>query len=445
MKTILAYLSLIALLTIPLSINAQVELRFEFGCNFNTDKVKGEYTLFEPTTKAGQVVDEILKKVAINDRPFVLQAANVANAQASIRGKNSRYLLYSNEFMKQFTSDARTKWAAYTVFAHEIGHHVLLHDLEDTSATNRRKFELQADAWAARLLARMGASREDALAAVNALPDDNSRFYPKKSARVEQMGIAYDEEKASLDKTTQVAISANKTAIAIDPKSFNRWSIIKKENVKATIDDDKVVIELNNISDFYRERKLSIKITSNDGNMRVTKVDGTGENLDYSMGKKIVWHFTEDEATKITASGAEKLRISVYSMNNKPQTVGGTGLALGVAAVGVGSFVYSFIARSSALADYKIYRLKTDENDPAYTKGNREAFYTKANSQYKQSQVFMGVGGVLAALGGAWWYQKTTTNKKAKEAGFGYLPEKKRWWIEPLVGDNGGIGLRIRF
>ena len=244
MKITVKYLILVLILCVPLSMYAQVEVRFEHGCNFKSNQTKGTYTLFDPSREAGKVVDTILRKLAIKERPFILMAANVDNAQATILGRNNRYLLYSNEILKKFASDTRTKWSAYAVFAHEIGHHVLLHDLEDTSAANRRKYELQADAWAARILAQMGASREDALAAVNALTDDNSRYYPPKSARIEQMGIAYDEEKVTLVKTQDVINSANRTAISIDPKSFNRWSIVKKENVKATIDDDKVVIEL---------------------------------------------------------------------------------------------------------------------------------------------------------------------------------------------------------
>ena len=418
MKIILKCISLILVLGIYPHIYAQEEVQFEHGCNFKSDKVKGKYTIFDPTKEVTNIVDTILRKVAIRERPFILKAADVDNAQATIRGKNNRYLLYSNQFLKKFTSDTRTKWSAYAVFAHEIGHHVLLHDLEDTSAVNRKRFELQADAWAARILARMGASREDALAAVSALTDDNSRYYPKKSARVEQMGIAYDEEKAALDRTTQTANAANRTAISIDPKSFNRWSIVKKENVKATIDDDKVVIELNNISDFYRERTLSIKISSSDGNMRVNKVEGTGENLNYQANKKIIWRYNEDEVPKITASSAEKLRLSVYAMNNKPQKANGIPLAITTTAIGIGSTVYSFMIRNQALSDYNIYKSKTNENNPFYTAGNRDAFYSKANTKYIQSQLFLGAGSIMAVLGSVWWVKKATINRQAKEAGF---------------------------
>lgn len=442
---IIKLLSFFLFLGITCTIQAQVEMRFEYGCNFKSDKIKGDYTLFDPTKKAADVVDEILRKVAIKDRPFILNAADVDNAQATIRGENDRYLLYSNEFLKKFSSDTRTKWSAYAVFAHEIAHHVLLHNLKDTSATNRKKFEFQADAWAARILARMGASREDALAAVYALTDDNSRYYPKKSARVEQMGIAYDEEKAVLTKTEQIEGYANKTAIALDPKSYNRWSIVKKENVKAIIDDDKVVIELNNISDFYRERTLYIKLSSNDGNMRVTKVDGTGENLKYESTKKIIWRYNADEVLKITASNAEKLRISVYAMNNKPEKAGGLGLAIGSTVVGTGSIVYSFIVRNQALSDYNIYKSKTDENDAAYSTVKREDLYTNANNTYKKSQMFLGVGSVLAVLGTSWWIKKASINRQAAEAGFAYLHEKKRWTIEPLIANNGCVGTLIKF
>jgi hypothetical protein len=442
---IINIIPLFLILALPLSIIAQTEVRFEHGCNFKSDQLKGEYTLFDPTKEASKIVDTILSKVAIKDRPFILNAANVENAQATISGRNKRYIMYSNEFLKKFTADARTKWAAYAVFAHEIGHHVLLHDIEDTVAANRRLMEHQADAWAGRILARMGANRADALAALNALADDNSRFYPVKSARIQSMGIAYDQEKLALGKEGAIIITSNRTAISIDPKSFNRWSIVKKENVKATIDDDIITVELINISAYYGNRTLYIKLTSNDGNMRVTKVDGTGENLNYQANKTIIWHYNEDEAPKITASGAEKLRVSVYAMNNKPQKAGGVGIAIGTAVIGAGSIGYGVVVRNQALADYSTYKSKLNENDAAYLTLKREEVYSNANSKYIKSQVFIGAGSILAVLGTAWWIRKVKTNRQAEEAGFAFVPPKKQWLIEPLVSSNGGVGLVLRF
>jgi hypothetical protein len=424
---------------------AQEEKHFDFGCNFNSAKISGDYTLFEPTKQAAQVVDTILRKISITERTFILKAADVDNAQATILGESERYLLYSNEFLKKFTKDARTKWAAYAVFAHEIGHHVLLHNLKDTSASNRRKYELQADEWAARILASMGASREDALAAVTALPDDNSRYYPKRSARLEMMGIAYEDARGSVDKTTKQAEAGNKTSISIDPKSFNRWNILAKENVRATIDDEKVVIELINLSEYYSENLLSIKLSSTDGNMRVTKVEGIGDSLKYEKNKKIIWRFAEDEVPKINASSAEKLRVVVYEMDDKPQSAGGVGLPITATLVGVGAAGYSFVVRDKALKDHAIYKNNTDENMAVYKDMPREELYNKANASYKQAQIFLTAGAVLAILGTTMWLKKVKINKQAKEAGFGYVPQKPKWQIEPLIANNGGIGIVVRF
>jgi hypothetical protein len=442
MKKTLFFL-LLTLLGIPLSISAQTELRFEYGCNFKSDKMKGSYTLFNPSKEAGKVVDTILRVMAIKNRPFQLQAANVETAQATMRG-DERYLLYSNEFLKKLATDTRTRWSAYAVFAHEIGHHHSLHNLKDTSTTNRRRFELEADDFAARILARMGASREDALAAVNGLTDDNSPNYPEKSARLEQMGIAYDEEKEAVDKVTQDAQAANKTSIAIDPKSFNRWCIVKKENVNATIDEDKVVIELNNISAQFRERTLWVKIASNDGNLRVTKVEGTGQSLKYEANMKIVWRYRADGMTKSIASSAEKIRISVYAMNNLPQKAEGLGMSIGMTVVGAGCLAVGLIDRNKALADYKIYKTLTDENDAAYTTVKRNDFYANANAKYIKSQVLM-AGSIVGILGAAWCINKIKINRQAEEAGFALIPEKKRWTIEPIVSNTGGIGIGIKF
>lgn len=45
-----------------------------------------------------------------------------------LRGRRQRFILYNTIFLRDFQSDARSKWAACDVLAHEIGHHVSFHN-----------------------------------------------------------------------------------------------------------------------------------------------------------------------------------------------------------------------------------------------------------------------------------------------------------------------------
>ena len=58
----------------------------------------------------------------------VIQDTEVKNAIAYIKGKK-RYIRYNPSFMKRVNDSTKTDWAAISVLAHEIGHHLLGHTL----------------------------------------------------------------------------------------------------------------------------------------------------------------------------------------------------------------------------------------------------------------------------------------------------------------------------
>jgi hypothetical protein len=84
---------------------------------------------------------------------FEVLQANVPNAAAVIRDEK-RYILYSQVFINQIKQEA-TEWAAWTIMAHEVGHHLNGHTLLATSS--RPVFELEADYFAGFRLIEWGA------------------------------------------------------------------------------------------------------------------------------------------------------------------------------------------------------------------------------------------------------------------------------------------------
>ncbi|MBP6811085.1 MAG: tetratricopeptide repeat protein, partial [Saprospiraceae bacterium] len=134
------------------------------GCSFDNLPVEDDVYLYEPSDEAERIVDEILDALGLS-KNFVLKSANVPNALAtSLNGQ--RYILYSTDFLEKFKSDANTQWAAYSVLAHEIGHHLNGHNFGETNSRTRKMMELEADQFSGSVLRMLGATIDEAQAGI---------------------------------------------------------------------------------------------------------------------------------------------------------------------------------------------------------------------------------------------------------------------------------------
>ncbi|MBK6996248.1 MAG: M48 family metalloprotease [Lewinellaceae bacterium] len=122
------------------NLSAQDPISILHGCNFEGDETEKEYYTFETSNEADKIVKRILDGTDVSHESIIVKEANVKNALASTVDKR-RYILYSTAFLEKFKGDAKTKWAAYTVLAHEIGHHLNGHDFSEKDPKLRRKME----------------------------------------------------------------------------------------------------------------------------------------------------------------------------------------------------------------------------------------------------------------------------------------------------------------
>lgn len=96
-----------------------------------------------------------------------------------------RYIVYAPIFMEALQRQSQTNWSVVEVLAHEIGHHVNGHHLTRSQSL---KNELEADYFAGFVLARMGASLEQATAGERAMGHDNaSATHPAKAERLDAL------------------------------------------------------------------------------------------------------------------------------------------------------------------------------------------------------------------------------------------------------------------
>ncbi len=113
---------------------------------------------------------------------FEVRAAGVPNAAAVIRG-TKRYILYNQYFVEQLKSATKNNWAPVSVMAHEIGHHLSGHTLDNLGS--RPNLELEADYFSGFILQRIGGSLDDARAAMTRIGTvTGSSTHPPKHDRL---------------------------------------------------------------------------------------------------------------------------------------------------------------------------------------------------------------------------------------------------------------------
>ena len=132
-------------------------------------------------------VDAILDKMGLY-RNFVIQECpDINNAVAKNidigSGQKERYILYDSDFFKRIDVNAGNDWAATSVLAHEIGHHLNGHALNNKGSNH--KWELEADEFSGFVLARMEATLEDAQSAIQTLRYEKATStHPAKADRL---------------------------------------------------------------------------------------------------------------------------------------------------------------------------------------------------------------------------------------------------------------------
>lgn len=144
--------------------------------------------LENPTEAALKDVKDVMTYLGY-DETIPIYAGAVANAAAfPAQGGRGPFIVYNPDFLTRLFDI--NDWAATSVIAHEIGHHIAID--ADNPSSHRR--ELAADEVSGCAMARMGASLEDATAAMlKGLPTNSgSPTHPGTRDRVRVITTAYN-------------------------------------------------------------------------------------------------------------------------------------------------------------------------------------------------------------------------------------------------------------
>jgi hypothetical protein len=180
------------------------DLSLQSSCSFYPDDaISPPIYSFASSQEALEVVRRITNAVGLEPNFEILQA-NVPNAVAAIEGKQ-RVIFYSLVFIQQITKSTASEWAARTILAHEIGHHLNGDTL--LGVGSRPPLELNADRFAGRAVRLMGGSLDQAMAAYQPLSLGGTATHPPKGARLEAVARGWTDP-GSLAANSAVAPAA---------------------------------------------------------------------------------------------------------------------------------------------------------------------------------------------------------------------------------------------
>jgi hypothetical protein len=223
--------------------NAEIIDIQESICTFSgTSKPRQIYS-FASSGEALQIIQEIVANVGATPTFEIRASGEVGNAAATVLresdGRNKRYILYNQDFIQQINKRLGSPWAAKSILAHELGHHINGHTLNryDTITAagilTNHKEELDADFFSGHALAQMGASLDEAQLVMKNLAEvAGSKTHPPRSARLQAISVGWtqwiernkvtsaDEQVANPPQTVRLPAVKNKSGAAASVINF---------------------------------------------------------------------------------------------------------------------------------------------------------------------------------------------------------------------------------
>ena len=150
--------------------------------NLNSDKYISD-------RDAKYAVSQIVFYCGLEPNFDIVEDYNITNANAFIK-KRKRYIKYNPDFLQRISDSLQTDWAAWSVLAHELGHHLLGHTLSKHSISYQN--ELEADKFSGFILYQMGATLEESLICIESEGNlHGTKTHPAIDKRVEAITMGW--------------------------------------------------------------------------------------------------------------------------------------------------------------------------------------------------------------------------------------------------------------
>lgn len=200
------------------------------------DSLSTEKYPFEPDKVAKEAVSKIVQYTGLSSNFVVIADKNITTAIAYLKN-NKRYIAYNPTFIEKLNNKTSTNWAAVSVLAHEIGHHLSGHTLLKNPSPGN---ELIADKFSGFILFQMGASLNDAKAALSAIGHElDTTKHPPKQARLEAIQEGWNE--AELLQNVSAYISDEKPIDKNTTKFVYKCTFKGDDNIYFVDEKDNVI------------------------------------------------------------------------------------------------------------------------------------------------------------------------------------------------------------
>ena len=246
---------LILILIIFLFFNINQSQDLDYGNKSEAARFCTDYQSkgFVPDYNAQEALDKILSVVGLAPRFMLYPCADISNALAWVSDSGKRYIIYDEQFMNSI-SEGNNYWGNMTILAHEVGHHVNGHMLSpDSSLSESRIEELEADQFAGFVLAKLGAELEDVESVFYEISfegDDTESTHPSRSRRINSVRKGYQEAISG--------IGFNQKDLETDEEYFYRaYDHFNNGDYEKAISDYTESIKLNPIKESYFNRGLA--------------------------------------------------------------------------------------------------------------------------------------------------------------------------------------------
>ena len=146
-------------------------------------------TDIQTVSEAKNIITTIISAIGLKQN-FEVMAADVPNAAAVIY-QNKRYILYNPDFINGLNDKAGNKWASISILAHEVGHHLNGHTLDNMGS--RPDLELEADEFSGFVLRKLGATLTQAQEAMKLAADfRSSETHPGQAQRLTAISLGWN-------------------------------------------------------------------------------------------------------------------------------------------------------------------------------------------------------------------------------------------------------------
>jgi antitoxin component YwqK of YwqJK toxin-antitoxin module len=262
-----------------------------FGNTINEHEIC-DMVAFTSRPDVSKAIANIVRRSGLKQNFYVMECPNTDNCFAATRS-GERLIVYDPSFMKKINNATKTDWAALSILAHEIGHHLQGHTIKPGGSEHEK--ELEADEFSGFVMYQMGANIKEAQSAIFSLTSDYATStHPPRGKRLRSIETGYYNAKELYPDLNNKPVSHD-IAVVEEPKSNKLNDEIIIEELKVEPRAEPVIRTRGcvngNCSDGFGTAINSKTNEKFEGNWRLGKRHGFGKEFYFNNTKKFEGNF----------------------------------------------------------------------------------------------------------------------------------------------------------